>query len=243
MPQVFFYSLLAGTSTVVGSLFVLYQAGGKQIGLYRLMAFAAGVLLGAAFVHLIPEAVKRGEHLAAWGLVIGFAAFFALEQVTFSHACPEYCEDCPVHLMGLIAFAALTLHSLVDGLAVAASFGTSAQLGLVAAFAVIVHEFPEGLAMTAIALGAGYGRQRAFLLSLVVALATPLGAVVAYAGVRGIASPALGLLLGLAAGSFLYVGATDILPQLHRQQDTGAFALFLVGLGLMLLTGVYGIGL
>jgi len=77
--------------------------------------------------------------------------------------------------MGLVAFAALTLHSLVDGLAVAASFGASAGLGLVAAFVVTVHEFPEGLSMAAIALGAGYGRQRAFLLSLVVALATPLG--------------------------------------------------------------------
>jgi len=89
--------------------------------------------------------------------VIGFAAFFTLAQVTFSHACPEYCEDCPVHPMGLVAFAPLTLHSLVGGLAV-------------------------------------------------------------------------------AAGSFLYVGATDILPQLHRQQDPGAFALFLAGLGAMLLS-------
>ncbi len=221
MQQVFFYGLVAGTATVVGSLFVLYWAGGERAGLYRLMAFASGVLLGAAFVHLIPEAVERGRHPAAWGMVIGFAAFFALEQVTFSHACPEYCEDCPVHPKGLVAFAALTLHSLMDGLAVAAGFGTSAALGLVAAFAVIVHEFPEGLSMTAIALGASYGRQRAFLLSLVVALATPPGAVAAYAGVRGIADPVLRLLLGVAAGSFLYVGATDTLPQLHRQQDPG----------------------
>jgi zinc and cadmium transporter len=236
MPQVFFYGLLAGTATVVGSLFVLYRAGWDRGGLYRLMAFASGVLLGAAFVHLIPKAVERGGRPAAWGLVIGFAVFFALEQVTFSHACPEYCEDCSVHPMGLVAFAALTLHSLVDGLAMAASFSTSAALGLVAAFAVIVHEFPEGLSMAAIALGAGYGRQRAFLLSLAVALATPLGAVAGYAGVRGITDPVLGLLLGVAAGSFLYVGATDILPQLHRQQDPGAFALFLAGLGAMLLS-------
>lgn len=95
--------------------------------------------------------------------------------------------------------------------------------------------------MAAIALGAGYGRQRAFLLSLVVALATPLGAVTAFAGVVGIADSLLALLLGVAAGSFLYVGATDILPQLHRQQVRGAFALFLAGVGLMLLTGVSGI--
>lgn len=242
MQQVFLYSLLAGTATVIGSLFVLHRAGWGRGGLYRLMAFASGVLLGAAFMHLIPEAVERGGHPAAWGLVIGFAAFFALEQVTFSHACLEYCENCPVHPMGLVAFAALTLHSLVDGLAVAAGFGASAALGLVAALAVIVHEFPEGLSMAAIALGAGYGRQRAFLLSLVVALATPLGAVAAYAGVQGIADPMLGLLLGVAAGSFLYVGATDILPQLHQQRDASAFALFLGGLGLMLLSAVYGSG-
>lgn len=236
MPQVFFYSLLAGTATVVGGLAVLHRVGWERQGLYRLMAFASGVLLGAAFVHLIPEAVERGGYPAAWGLVIGFATFFALEQVTFSHACPEYREDCPMHPMRLIAFAALTLHSLVDGLAVAAGFGASATLGLVAAFAVIIHEFPEGLSMAAIALGAGYGRRRAFLLSLVVALATPLGAMAAYAGVRDITAPVLGLLLGVAAGSFLYVGATDILPQLHRRRDWGASALFLVGIGLMSLS-------
>jgi zinc transporter ZupT len=239
IAQVFLYSLLAGTATVIGSLFVLYRAGGKRQDLYRVMAFASGVLLGAAFVHLIPEAMEQAARPAAWGLVIGFAAFFALEQVTFSHACPEYCEDCPVHPMGLVAFAALTLHSLVDGLAVAAGFGVSAGLGLVAAFAVIVHEIPEGLAMTAIALAAGYGRRKALVLSLVVALATPVGALMAYTGVTNIAGPLLALLLGVAAGSFLYVGAADILPQLHRQRVRGVFALFMVGLGFMLLSGIF----
>lgn len=182
MAQVFLYGLLAGTATVIGSLFVLYRAGGERKDLYRLMAFASGVLLGAAFVHLIPEAMEQARRPAAWGLVIGFAAFFTLEQVTFSHACPEYCQDCPVHAMGLVAFAALALHSLVDGLALAAGFGVSSGLGLTAAFAVIVHEIPEGLSMTAIALAAGYGRKRALMLSLVVALATSLGALIAYGG-------------------------------------------------------------
>lgn len=240
MQQVFVYSLLAGTATVIGSLFVLLRQVGERANLYRLMAFASGVLLGAAFMHLIPEAVARDRYLAAWGLVIGFAAFFALEQVTFSHSCPEYGEDCPVHPLGLVAFVALTLHSLLDGLIMAAGFGASTGLGLVAAFAVIVHEIPEGLSMVAIALGAGYGRQRAFLLSLVVALATPVGAVAAFAGLGSIASPLLTLFLGIAAGSFVYVGGSDILPQVHRQRVSGTFALFLVGLGLMVLSGFYG---
>lgn len=243
MAQVFLYSLLAGTATVIGSLFVLYRAGGKRKDLYRLMAFASGVLLGAAFLYIIPEAMEQAGRPAAWGLVIGFAAFFALEQVTFSHACPEYCEDCPVHPIGLVAFVALALHSLIDGLALAAGFGVSTGLGLVAAFAVIVHEIPEGLSMTAIALAAGYGRKKALVLSLVVALATPVGALLAYTGVTGIAGSLLALLLGVAAGSFLYVGAADILPQLHRKQVQGTFALFMIGLGFMLLSGFFRIGI
>lgn len=239
--NVFLYSLLAGTATVMGSLFVLYRAGNKRINLYGLMAFAAGVLLGAAFLHLIPEAMEQAGRPAAWGLVIGFAAFFALEQVTFSHACPEYCQDCRVHPMGLVAFAALSLHSLVDGLALAAGFGVSTGLGVSAAFAVIIHEIPEGLSMTSIALTAGYSRKKALVLSLVVALATPLGAMIAYAGVTGIAEPLLALLLGVAAGSFLYVGAADILPQLHREQLRGTFTLFIAGMGLMLLSTFFRI--
>lgn len=243
MAQVFLYSLLAGSATVIGSLYVLYRAGNSKKNLYRLMAFAAGVLLGAAFLHLIPEAIEQSGQAASWGLVIGFAAFFTLEQVTFSHACPEYCQDCPVHPMGLVAFVALTVHSLVDGLAVAVGFGVSAGLGLAAAFAVIIHEIPEGLTMTAIALAAGYGRKKALVLSLVVALATPLGALIAYAGVTGVTGSLLALLLGVAAGSFLYVGAADILPQLHREHVRGAFALFIVGLGFMLLFGFFRISI
>lgn len=129
-----------------------------------------------------------------------------------------------------------------DGLAVAAGFGASTSLGLVAAFAVIVHEFPEGLSIAAIALGAGYGRRQAFLLSLVVALATPLGAIVACRGIQGPGDPLLALLLGVSAGSFLYVAATDLLPQLHREQDGSVFALFVVGLGLMILSKAYPLG-
>ena len=119
--------------------------------------------------------------------------------------------------------------------------GLRLSLGLVAAFAVIIHEIPEGLAMTAIALAAGYGRGKSLVLSIVVALATPLGALIAYAGVTGITGPPLALLLGVAAGSFLYVGAADILPQLHRQRVRGVFALFMVGLGFMLLSGIFRI--
>lgn len=241
MQPVILYSLLAGIVTLIGSLVPLHRPGWQPDSLRRMMAFGAGVLLGASFVHLIPEAVGRGSGPASWGLVASFGALFALEQVTFTHACPEYCEECPLHPMGLVAFAALTLHSLVDGLAVAAGFGASASLGLVAAFAVIVHEFPEGLSMAAIALGAGYGRRQAFLFSLVVALATPLGAIVAYRGIQGPGGPLLALLLGISAGSFLYVAATDLLPQLHRERNWGVFALFVVGLGLMILSKAYSV--
>ena len=93
--------------------------------------------------------------------------------------------------------------------------------------------------MAAIALGAGYGRKKSLVFSLVVALATPLGALIAYAGVTGFTGSLLALLLGVAAGSFLYVGTADILPQLHREQVRGTFALFMERNEL--LSGVFGI--
>lgn len=242
LTNVIVFSLLAGTATAAGSLFVLYRAGSQPIDLYGFMAFAAGVLLGAAFLHLIPEAMEQSELHAAWGLAVGFAAFFTLEQRTFSHACPEYCQSCVVHPIGLAAFAVLSLHSLIDGLALAAGFQVSTGLGLAASFAVILHEIPEGLAMTAIALAAGYRPKKALFFSLIVALATPLGALIAYAGVTGISTSLLALLLGISAGSFLYIGAADILPQLHKQQVRGGYALFILGIGFMMLSGFFHIG-
>ncbi|MDZ7265226.1 MAG: ZIP family metal transporter [candidate division KSB1 bacterium] len=235
MKNVLIYGSVAALAAVMGSLIPLLRQNWQKERLYWFMAFGSGVLLGAAFIHIIPEAVTFNAASAGMGLSIAFLVIFGLEQFAPAHSCPEYLEECacPVHTMGLVTFIALFIHSLIDGLAVAAGFGASLELGFIASFAVIVHKFPTGLTTIAILLGTGYGRKKSFLLTLLVAMATPIGALVSQHFVLNLSNNVLSWILGISGGSFIYVAATDILPRLHQERSIPCFLLFLGGVGLM----------
>jgi zinc transporter ZupT len=196
------------------------------------MAFGSGVLLGAAFLHIIPEAVALSGSRAGLGLAGAFVAIFAVEQFGLAHACPECVAErpCRVHPMGWIAFSALGLHSLMDGLSIAAGFAASEALGIVAAAAVLVHKVPTGISLAAILLGAGFSTLGAFLLTVGVALATPVGTLASWGLLIQLTPGMLAAILGVSAGSFLYIGASDILPRLHEERSLPVFLLLVLGL-------------
>jgi len=232
MTRLLFLSGLAGISMILGGLLPLRRKRWSQQVLLRFMAFGSGVLLGAAFLHVIPEAMALSGARAGLGLAGAFLAIFALEQFALVHACPECVAGaaCPVHPMGWIALSALTLHSLVDGLSVAAGFAASEAVGRVASVAVVAHKVPDGIALSAILLGSGFSNRQTVLLTLAVALATPVGALASWRLLAGVPPEALALILGLSAGSFVYVGASDILPRLHEARSLPVFFLLVLGM-------------
>jgi zinc transporter ZupT len=195
------------------------------------MAFGSGVLLGAAFLHIIPEAVALSGSRAGLGLAGAFVAIFALEQFALAHACPECAAEqaCQVHPMGWVAFSALGVHSLLDGLSIAAGFAASEALGIMATVAVLVHKVPTGISLAAILLSAGFSSWTAFLLTAGVAVATPVGTLASWGLLVELAPGALALILGLSAGSFTYIGASDILPRLHEERSLPVFFLLVLG--------------
>jgi zinc transporter ZupT len=195
------------------------------------MAFGSGVLLGAAFLHIIPEAAALDGARAGLGLAGAFLAIFALEQYGLAHACPECVAEpaCPVHPMGWVAFGALGLHSLADGLSIVAGFAASEALGMMATLAVLVHKLPTGISLAAILLGSGFSQWRSFFLTMAVAVATPAGALLSWGLLVQVAPRTLALILGISAGSFVYVGASDILPRLHQERSLTLFLLLVLG--------------
>jgi len=251
---VLLYGLIAGISTMAGAGIPLLRKNWEKHKIQWIMSLGAGFLLGAAFLHIIPDALTSEEvplsfsvegttlsfsHLhprtgiiTGIGLVVAFLLIFGIEQFCLIHACREYDEDCFVHRMGLTAFFALFLHSLIDGLAIASGFAFSHSLGLVASLAVIIHEFPEGLSISSLLLGSKYSRWRALLFSFLVAIATPLGAIITGYRLTSISGLWFSLILGICAGSFIYVGASDILPRVHRSRDSVAFGFFILGIAL-----------
>ncbi len=242
MTNVLIYGSIAALAAVMGSLIPLLRQNWQKERLYWFMAFGSGVLLGAAFIHIIPEAVIFNGASAGLGLSIAFLLIFGLEQFAPAHSCPEYLEECacPVHTIGMVTFVALFIHSLIDGLAVAAGFGASLELGFIASFPVIVHKFPTGLTTIAILLGTGYGREKSFFLTLAVAMATPIGALVSQHFVLDLSNNLLAWILGISGGSFIYLAATDILPRLHQKRSIPCFSLFLGGVALMVWSSLFG---
>lgn len=234
MHNTLLYGFIAGIASILGSAVFLLRKKWSSAPLYWLLAFGSGVFLGASFLHILPEAMESSTRFTGIGLILAFLSRFTLEQFTMFHSCPDFLEEeCPVHTMGLVAFGAIFLHSMVDGLAVAASFRASLSLGLTTSFAVIIHKFSEGLTLTAILLTSDFGRAKAARLSCIAALATPVGAFLTFITTAEISKAILALLLGISAGSFIYIAASDILPRLHHGKNFATLFFLATGIGIM----------
>jgi len=196
------------------------------------VAFAAGAMATTAIAHLFPESLEAGGGVAAYWVLAGFAAFFLLNQVVEFHACGQGLTH--LHPVGTMALVGILVHSFFDGVAVAAGFGAHSGTGQVVAAAVFSHEVPEGAFTVAILLHTGMTRRRAIGWGVVHGLLTPVGALAALPFAQSVDSGMLGALLGLSAGSFLYVASANLVPEAHRETGfRNAFA-FLVGAALVI---------
>ncbi len=202
-----------------------------------LVSAGAGVLLGACFIHMLPHIVEGIGDAAGVTILAGFLAIFVLEKFFLVDPCEEI--DCHIHKFGLAAFLGISFHSLIDGIAV----GTSLILPNLAApvfFAIAVHKIPAAFSLCSILLLAGYSRGRAALMILGFSLTTPIGAILAFLFLRGLAPQYLSMAIGISAGSFLAIATSDLLPQLHKEGvNRFATLLFLlVGVGVMMIAGM-----
>ena len=193
-----------------------------------LISYAVGTLVGVALLALVPEAL---QHLAArpamMTMAAGILSFFLLEKAVIWRHC-HHDEDCHVHSTAAsLVIIGDVLHTFVDGAVIAAAVITSLPLGVTTALAVAAHEIPQEVGDVAILLRAGYSRMRAFTLNALAGLGGILGA-----GTRVLASQAvpaaLPYVLAFAAGNFLYVAMSDLIPDLHRGNRVGGTRQFLL---------------
>ena len=201
----------------------------SQRALALLLSFSAGVLLGAVFFHMLPEIGEMlGENLG-WPILVGFLLIFVMERFVFVHACEE--RDCDIHQMGIPAFMGISLHSLLDGLALGAGLMLP-QLGPVVLLAVIIHKMPDSISITSILLSVGWSRRKVAMLSLLFSLTTPVGALLAYFFFRALSPENVAIAIGISAGTFLAIATADILPQVHRIEERNPLTLLFLVLGL-----------
>jgi ZIP family zinc transporter len=211
-------SVGAFLSALAGGALAIRAAG--SVG--AIIAVGAGIRIGAAFFDLIPESVAQLDGSLDAAMIftaIGFLAFYAVEKMTTLHvgheAATEVDHAAPTHQhLGIIGASGMSLHSFLDGVALAAGLLIGGGLGLVIAVVVVVHRFSDGIGVVSFMLASHTGRQAVWRWVGVVALAPLLGVVV------GILVPfpahVLGGMLGVFAGFFLYIGAAELLPEAHR---------------------------
>ena len=176
-----------------------------------LVALAAGSLLGGALFHMLPESVEAlGNDLAVWAWVAGgLFSFFVLEQLLHWHHCHRpVAAHRPVGYMILVADG---LHNLIGGLAVGSAFVLDHRVGIVTWLVAAAHEVPQELGDFGILLHSGWDRRRALLFNVLSALTFLVGGLLAY-GVSGRIDVAV--LVPFAAGNFIYIAATDLLPEI-----------------------------
>jgi zinc and cadmium transporter len=208
----------------VGAVFFLSLAGGllpllrrwDQAAIRMLLAFGAGVLLGAAFFHMIPEAIEVLGRKVGVAVLGGFLLIYVLERFVMVHPCGE--EECAFHHIGVPAFCGMTVHALIDGLALGAGF-TLPHLTLAITAAIVLHKLPSAVSLTGILLHCRYAPRRIVLLMILFSAAAPLGALLSFTILSQMSGELLLTGVAISAGTFLAIATADILPQIHSTPE------------------------
>ena len=204
-----------------------------QVGM--IIAVGAGIRIGAGFFDLIPEAsTLLGGSLDTVMLAtaFGFLAFYAIEKLTEVHvgheAAAELDHGQASHRhVGIIGASGMSVHSFLDGVALAAALAVGGGLGLVIAVVVIVHRFSDGISVVGLLLASRASPREAYRWVSVVAIAPVLGVLLGL--VVHVPDDVLGVGLAVFAGFFLYVGAAELLPEAHRSDRSRWVALGTLG--------------
>jgi zinc and cadmium transporter len=182
-----------------------------------LISYAVGTLLGVALLALLPEALR---HIPAGSAMLtllgGVLAFFLLEKFVLWRHCHDT-HECEVHTSSAASLVIIgdAFHTFVDGAVIAAAVLTSVPLGITTALAVATHEIPQEVGDVAILLRAGFSRLRAFTLNLLAGIGGVLGAICMLIASEWVPN-LLPYVLSFAAGNFLYIAMSDLIPDLHR---------------------------
>jgi zinc and cadmium transporter len=226
--------VLMSAIALVGSVTLLLKESTLEKLLLPLVSFAAGSLIGGALFHMLPASLLAMPVMSASGWVaLGFLLFFGLEQLLHWHHCHRASADCRKPLTYLILIGD-GLHNFLGGLSIAGVFLLDTRLGIAAWLAAAAHEVPQELGDFGVLIHGGWKKRTALLFNLISGLTFLIGGLVAY-----VASLQLDVrwLVPFAAGNFLYIGASDLVPEINKARSLKTnvlhFVAFAAGLGLL----------
>lgn len=239
MNNTWLFALLSAVLVSLISFIGVFLLSIKQKSLNKililLVSFAVGALLGNAFFHLLPEAYFHlpSASYTAWICIAGFLIFFAIEQFLHVHT-DKSGEEGKIKNYGYLSLYADGIHNFTDGILIAIAWMFSPEMGLATTVTVILHEIPQEISDFGVLLQAGFTRKKALLYNFYSACSAILGTILTlWIGEQ--LSHLSTYVLPFAAGGFIYLAATSLLPEILKETNKRNYWLYI----LCILLGVF----
>lgn len=203
-----------------------------------LVSFTTGTLIGGAFFHFIPESLEKLTILQTTSItIIGFILFLFLEKILYWRHCHNgMCDEHPFTYLLLYGDA---IHNFVDGLIIAGSFLISVPFGFITSLLVLIHELPQEISDIGVLVYGGLTRKKALVYNFLAQLTSVLGGILGYLFLSDDYSI---FLLPIAAGGFLYIAVSDLIPEIFKEKNITKLTINLIfiilGLGLLISTKI-----
>ena len=228
----FFISTIA----FIGVLALMLKEELLQKILLLLMALSAGALMGGAFLHLMPESIEKFATYDVFiYILVGFILFFFIEKILHWRHC--HIKKCSVHTFAYMNLFGDAVHNFIDGLIIAASFVVSIPLGIVTSLAVALHEIPQEIGDFGVLVYGGFKKNIALFWNFICALTAVFGGIFGYF-LSNYTETSIMFLLPFAAGGFIYIAASDLIPEIRKEtsikKSLTIFGTFILGILFML---------
>ena len=225
-----------GSVALAGLMLLLDNEKLEKVSTY-LMYLAGGTLLGAAFLGMIPEAIKMSQpKLILQSIMFGILLFFVLEKIILWRSCRN--KNCERHMNAAAPIILIgdAFHNAIDGVVIAAAFLTSTELGVFVTLSVVLHEVPQELGDFGILIKSGFSRSKAFWYNVLSGATAIVSGVAAYYTLESLRS-LIPFALAFSASSFLYIALADLIPEMHRKTTLKASVsqVLLISLGIMII--------
>lgn len=246
---IWIYSLLSVTVVSLISLVGLFTFSIKENKLKNILiysiSFSAGALFGDVFIHLLPEIVKKTGLTPLIATYILFGIIFSLfiEKIIHWRHCHMPVTKTHVHPFAYMNLFGDSIHNFIDGLIIGSSYLISIPVGVATTLAVVFHEIPQEIGDFGILIHAGINRKKALLYNFLTATTAILGTIIALllsTKIEGVTN----LLSAFAAGSFIYIAGSDLIPELHKETELkkSALQIFTFILGIAIMYGLLIVG-
>ncbi len=236
--SVVFVSLLS----LLGALFFIVKRDLIHKLITFMLAFSSGVLLGSVFFDLIPESLEKiPDQTFSW-VVIGIISFFALEKLLQWHHHIDGDHQSDEKAVAYLSLVGDGIHNFADGVIIGAAYLVSIPLGITTTIAVIAHEIPHELSDFTILIHSGFANSKALWLNFLSALTAIAGTITVLLMTTKF-TQFTDLFVPFAAGNFIYIAASDLIPELHKKRDLfiSLLQILLLAVGVLTIVGVRGL--